>query len=293
MTATGYSVDVYLKWGSIPILIITAVLSAGSLVLVLPNIFLSRTGHGLLCEDIIFGVSRMMLNFEVTNDQQGNKVTIFHGRKIPAATINHLFPKAVSIWICAFTTFWIIFLVEETFGCDPRLDCFPIQDNNSELLSHTPIQNCSDYDLIDNVTIVCYSFVFRYAEGVGAAGGVLVFAALFIKMYVTTFFWVVDSQLFTEDEAIMKAIVQSLVLTSPLIIFSCISSAGLSYLGPLFSDTIVKTWPRTVQYLSYLATLVYVGTFGANNLRKIAKLDKLGAQKGKTERTPLVNGTKR
>ena len=301
MTATGYSVDVYLQWDFIPVVIITAVLGAGSLGLILPNTFLSscNPGHRLLCEDIIFGVTRMVLDFEVTNDQQGNKVAIFHGRKIPAGTINLFFPFAVGIWMCACVTFWVIFLVEETFGCDPGLDCFPRQDNNSELLSHTPIQNCSDYDLIDNVTIVCYSFVFRYAEGVGAAGGVLVFAALFMKMYETTLFWVVDSPVTVDGwgitKIIMKALFGTLIFAPGLIIFLLvyIGSAGLSRYLPLISDTITNTKSGTAQFFSYLVTIAYMSTIGTYDLHKITKLDKLGAPKDITERTPLVNGTKK
>ena len=145
--------------------------------------------------------------------------------------------------VCAFITFWVIFLVEESFGCDPRLDCFPRQDNNSELLSHTPIQNCSDYDLTDNVTIICYRFAFRYAEGFGVAGGILVFAASLMKMYEFLFFWAVDSPVTNDSRCsikhILKWVVIIFVLLSPLICSGII--AGVVYGIPLVYNTICTT----------------------------------------------------
>jgi len=70
-------------------------------------------------------------------EQQEIKVAVFHGRKVPVISMNDFFAPAVWVCVCAFITFWDIFLVEDSFGCDPRLDCFPRQDNNSELLSYS------------------------------------------------------------------------------------------------------------------------------------------------------------
>ena len=57
-------------------------------------------------------------------DQQEIKVAVFHGRKVPVISMNDFFAPAVWVCGCAFITFWDIFLVEDSFGCDPRLDCF-------------------------------------------------------------------------------------------------------------------------------------------------------------------------
>jgi hypothetical protein len=109
-----------------------------------------------------------------------------------------------------FVTFWNVYLVEvETGGvCVPNFDCFPMYRGSA--LQRMPVDNCSQsFDLsdemttsgmdLDNFTAVsggeiesdgdmeiryeCYRLVFRYAEGIGAAGGVLFFTAAFSKLY--------------------------------------------------------------------------------------------------------------
>ena len=278
MAATGYSYDVYQNWDFIPIAVLAGVAGLAAVVLALLNLCLSLYGFfkgekvgRIFCEDIVLGVSKLILDFEVTSGQQGNndqrgnndhqgnndrrgnddqqgnndqQEIKVHGRKVPVVIINLFFAPAVWVCVCAFITFWVIFLVEESFGCDPRLDCFPWQDNNSELLSHTPIQNCSDYDRIDNVTIICYQFVFQYAEGFGAAGGILVFAASLMKMYEIALFWAVDLPV-TKDgrgsifKRVIKWIVIISVLVTPLVCSGV--TVGVSVGVPLIRDTIFKT----------------------------------------------------
>ena len=277
MAPTGYSIDVYRNWDYIPIAVITVVVGSSAFGLMLLNLFLGLYKKrcqgefgGVLCEDIIFRAPRLLLDFEVTNDLQGNKVAFFHRRRVPVAVINIFFAPAVLLCICAFITFWVIFLVEESFGCDPGLDCFPLQENNGALLSHTPIQNCSDYDLIGNVTIICYQFVLRYAEGFGAAGGIIALAASVMKMYEIVLFWVVDSPS-TKNyiKCTMKWIVGGVVLFLPII---CSGVVFGTFFGiPLVYNTITKTESGTLQFGAYLATFTYVAIFGALTLCGIAK----------------------
>ena len=109
-----------------------------------------------------------------------------------------------------FVTFWNVYLVEEEMGgdCVPNFDCFPMYRGRA--LQRTPVDNCSlFFDLSDVMTASgmdtdnstalidsemegdedeeirydCYRLVFRYAEGIGAAGGVLFFTAAFSKLY--------------------------------------------------------------------------------------------------------------
>ena len=103
--------------------------------------------------------------------------------------------------------FWVVWLVEEevTGACVPNFDCFPFLGDT--MLQSLPVENCSFYsntsmiaDLLNataevvmnetevaetsgEVTYECYRFVYRYAEGLGAAGGVLFFTAAFSKVY--------------------------------------------------------------------------------------------------------------
>ena len=101
-----------------------------------------------------------------------------------------------------YMSFWNVFLVEqETRGeCVPNFDCFPM--HRGSYIQQTPVDNCSQYFnledignesmLVGNITTEelgiasnyeCYRFVFRYAEGIGAAGGVLLLTIAFSKIY--------------------------------------------------------------------------------------------------------------
>jgi hypothetical protein len=105
-----------------------------------------------------------------------------------------------------FFSFWNVWLVEEEVigACVPNFDCFPLLDGN--VLQHMPVDNCTQFadgstfmalqnttaavlnetqiaDVASEITYKCYRFVFRYAEGIGAAGGVLFFTAVFSKIY--------------------------------------------------------------------------------------------------------------
>ena len=82
-----------------------------------------------------------------------------------------------------FFTFWNVYLVEEVVpgDCENNFDCFPkIGDYH---LQQEPVSNCSVFELNGNVTYECYGLVFHYAEGLGAAGGILIFTAVFSKLY--------------------------------------------------------------------------------------------------------------
>ena len=122
-----------------------------------------------------------------------------------------IFPMALVIISLTVSTmymsFWNVFLIEEEVRgeCVPNFDCFPM--HNGDYIQHTPVDNCSQFfnlensndsmladlgnfttndtdivDLAGEVTYECYRFVFRYAEGIGAAGGVLFFTAIFSKI---------------------------------------------------------------------------------------------------------------
>lgn len=84
-----------------------------------------------------------------------------------------------------FITFWITFLVDETFVCDERIDCFPI---SIALLQDSPIENCTTFDS-DDVEIRCYQFVLRYAETLGVAGGVLAIYCAITRGMFDCFVW--------------------------------------------------------------------------------------------------------
>lgn len=46
--------------------------------------------------------------------------------------------------------FWEVFLLEESFICDPDLDCFPFDADNNTNLQDNPVLNCTDFGMSDH-----------------------------------------------------------------------------------------------------------------------------------------------
>ena len=82
-----------------------------------------------------------------------------------------------------FITFWNVFLMELSFtdSCAADFDCFP--KVGSDYLQQEPVKNCSMYESYDGVTYKCYRLVFRYAQGLGVAGGFHLLMVLWSKPY--------------------------------------------------------------------------------------------------------------
>ena len=74
-------------------------------------------------------------------------------------------------------------MVEEAVqgDCEKNFDCFP--KDGDDYLQQEPVSNCSMFEFNGTVTYECYRLVFRYAEGLGAAGGILIFTTVFSKLY--------------------------------------------------------------------------------------------------------------
>ena len=141
-----------------------------------------------------------------------------------------------------FITFWNVFLVEESVrgDCEANFDCFP--KVGSAPVQQDPV-NCSAIEVRDNVTYECYHFVFRYAEGLGAAGGIHIFTALWSKPYFTM---LVNS---FHAKSASRYIQYGLVWAgaSTVFILYVTISAGVT----LFREAILQTVTDQIQFATY------------------------------------------
>ena len=140
----------------------------------------------------MFNVSKVILKEVELKKENRKKVYYLREYKIPIwlmrTVLTAIYNISVITIALAITSFWIVFLIEETFACDNGLDCFPFSEDGHRLQDQ-PIGNCSDYESLTNITITCYRFSFLYAQGFGATGGVLLFAAFIITVYTTVMFF--------------------------------------------------------------------------------------------------------
>ena len=195
-----------------------------------------------------------------------------------------------------FVTFWNVFLVaEEVRGdCVPNYDCYPLHDGR--LLQRTPVQNSAetftvskDFDFavmdkdanlsslfladlnttsgvldldgrageeIEDVRYECYRFVFLYAQGISAAGGVLLFTALFSKLY----FSVLIALLGVKRRRLFRRVMIGLVwvaMGAVFVVFVAVNTAV-----PRVRRDMFQTVTSIIQFLMYTLNLFIIVVSG-------------------------------
>ena len=153
-----------------------------------------------------------------------------------------------------FITFWNVFLVEESVrgDCEANFDCFPKVGNGP--FQQDPV-NCSAIEVSGDVTYKCYRFVLRYAEGLGAAGGIHVFTALWSKPYFALLVNIhhkKSSSTASTSRYIQYGLVWALVST--VFIFYVTISVGVT----LFRETILQTVTDQIQFATYTLLLFVI-----------------------------------
>ena len=125
----------------------------------------------------------------IEDDQNGACVKVF-GRNIRRNALKVLTCAIIPLTIATiFFSFWNVWLVEEEARgpCLPHFDCFKNRELGETAVDICPqsshILNGTETPEGKDVTYVCYRFAFNYAEGIGAAGGILIFTAIFSTIY--------------------------------------------------------------------------------------------------------------
>jgi hypothetical protein len=192
-----------------------------------------------------------------------------------------------------FFSFWNVWLVQEepTGGCLPNFDCFPMLGDR--VLQDTPVETCSQsfnlstavVDLMndtsiyadtaaegelapDAITYKCYRFVFRYAEGIGAAGGILFFTAILTKLYVSIFVSIYNM----DNDALAPGCLIGLWIATPALwlLFILVNTTV-----PIVREVVFQTTTDSIQFALYAANfgavvvaggyLISIGIIRANN----------------------------
>ena len=177
-------------------------------------------------------------------------------------------------------TFWNVWLVEEEpiGACLAHFDCFPMVGD--VVLQHTPVDNCSQVfnisslveqpnttvatflnqtgtevgaDVSTVVVYKCYRFVFRYAEGIGAAGGVLFFTGILSKIY---FGLLVDLVRLIKNKPCIGWI--SLVLVWVIAGVLCLLFPIVNAAPDIVRDAVFRTDSDIVQFFFYALNFLAV-----------------------------------
>ena len=181
MVVTGFSYDTYDNWSLYPPLIVIIVW------LVLHFVI------GITCKALERNLFSYILQyskivFRGALKEEDNQIK-FYGYKIKHWQVVTMSMVTTITLCCVFISFWAAFLLEETFVCDPRLDCFV---TNSSLSSASAedfqtIQDCGEIE--ENATVRCFQFEFDAAEGFSYAVGFFGVAVAFISLYNNLLIW--------------------------------------------------------------------------------------------------------
>ena len=141
---------------------------------------------------VVFGPPMGIVQYERHREEEVDHLDItvvyIHKRKVPRRVVFMLGAYTIGFIAFAISVFWDIFLLVQSSDCDDTtIDCFAINDTNSE-----PIHDCNIYEGYgSNVTISCYSFVYSFGPALGAIGGLFtmikvimkVISAIFLGLY--------------------------------------------------------------------------------------------------------------
>ena len=196
----------------------------------------------------------------------GNEtVYVIMDRKISQSFIPAFFLLIPSFMSCIFISFWEVFLIDESYTCDPDLDCFPFDANNYTNLQDDPIVNCTDFDISDNITIICYHFAFNFNDAAGLVGGLLSLIAFVFMLLVSVLYWSLD--LGGEDQEVennckyiccwwLKRIVLYILAILPTV--GSIIAVVLIYTVSAIHDALTQRhnfW----KFYAYFLTFMYLG----------------------------------
>ena len=268
--ASGYSYSTYTNWDlwvPIGVSLLTVLLTTLPVVasLIWFKLHRSSAHHSL---ELAYHFSRLVLGDSLQRDIESHphRLTLFDRQVSPVVMIL-LSTLSPALLVPAFVSFWASFLVDETFACDPGLDCFS-RDPSSFSISHSrlPLFNCTDLDNT-NTTVICFRFVLDYVAGFAAMGGVLVVSVVSLRVYGIVLTWLVgvmpssstrrDGRCFS-CQVICSVVGIFIFFLAPIIISVVVLIVVL--LVPFINEIIFQSSERTLKFTTYWLSSLFSGT---------------------------------
>ena len=270
------SFDTYVAWN----IVIPSVLSA-LLWLVLFIVVVVLTCFNKL-PHILFEM--IQLSLPVIEEHEDCSCVKVGGHKIKKLALKILSLVVVPLTIVTiFFSFWNVWLVEEEArgACLSNFDCFPVF--NGSVLQKTPVESCfmelfnisvGDLDstlgglpnvtetpgVAETVAVVreeevdykCYRFVFRYAEGIGAAGGILFFTAVVSKLYFCLLVSIITTDGYEKCRFVLLCFIWGFAG------LLCLLFVVVNAATPMVRDAVFETHTDIVQFCLYAANFIAV-----------------------------------
>ena len=254
--SNGHSYDTYNKWSVVPPFLASGITLLGLAVLIIVTLIRKCK----LCDtwrcsqyfvDPLFRVVKVTFGDYIKKED--SEKFIFYSHEISSLQIFMLSTITIMVFWPTFMSFWASFIVNETFVCDPQLDCFLHDPSTLIVLSSEPLDNCTSYDGT-NGTVVCFQFVFNLTQGFSSAVGFMSVAVVYCRLYIYVMIW---CRKFCEQHEVCTMFVSLVMhtITSLIAISINIAVCKISF----FSDVVFNTNKNTIIYLAYFFT--YIGPF--------------------------------
>ena len=179
-----YSIRTYANWTSyFPFVVALIILffSIANSVFVHP--ILTHRRHYEHYINFFFMYSKVIFRDALKRKKDPHRI-LLHRYEIAQKHVVQLSTVTSAVIYAVFISFWASFLVDQTFVCDPQLDCF-ISNSSTEVDANSAerVDDCADVS--DNVTVICYHFVLDTTAGFASAVGFLT-VAVFLHLNIWT-----------------------------------------------------------------------------------------------------------
>lgn len=196
----------------------------------------------------------IIVEFEEELVEEHKYVYYICGQKVNTFTVAAISCVTVLQFLCAFIAFWNTFLTDSNIGCaDDSWDCFPLNKDNGSLLFgyDQPLNatDCSMFESRSNITILCFKFVFLYAEGLSEAGGLVFALTLGTNLYIALFVLInrIKSVFWKRFCRFIAGLCGAIIFVFPCVLFTF--DKGFQTL---------RTPNRALQFALYMVTLFFV-----------------------------------
>ena len=253
MEATGQTYSYYFTREFLPPLILFALYTALSLLLIPVQLMLNRCPRlkrYFKTQFLIKQIFNTLLN--KSTDKNGKTIYIIMKYRVPARHKVMMLAMALSMLGAGGVTFCDIYLFEDSYICstDPNLACFPAYPNLT-----TPRLDCSNTSYLEdnNITsIICYRPVFKLGQATGGALGIITTYVLYIMFITVLLLKVSNGSRFTKRRAVLTIAIQITIVVITLVT----AGSTLSLPAPI-SSTNEKRVFSFMTYGSFYYNILY------------------------------------
>ena len=203
--------------------------------------------------DPLFHFVRVTFGDHIKKKEGSQKYTFYH-YEISSWQIIILSTVTLMLLLPTFMSFWVSFIANETFVCDPQLDCFLRYPSTHIVSSSEPLDDCTSYDGTDS-TVICFQFVFDFTKGFFYALCFIVVALIYCRMCAYVLIWF--RELFSKYQKVLHcnmSVLLSFIMEILTFIFALI--VIVMYIVSFLSNMVFQTG---IIFWVYVFSFVYIG----------------------------------